>query len=575
VSFNTLIGKTIGQYRIVSEIGRGGMAIVYKAEQVSLNRFVALKVLLPTYTGDTSSAERLQREARAAAGLDHPNIVNIYEVGEYEGLHYIAMKFIEGQPLDDILQAEGAIPADRAIRILAQVASALDYAHRRNLVHRDIKPSNIIVGPGDRVTLTDFGLVKATGTETLTNSGALVGTPAYMSPEQARGVELDYRADIYSLGVVCYEMLTGRPPFQGNPLSIILAHASQDPPPLRSFRPEIAPATEAVVLRALAKEPKDRFATAGEFIATLRQTLLRPSGDNIAMPASSAATSAGAPARKMSRGWIFVAVVLALLALLAVVYLGLGNARIGRLLRARFVPTPAVVAASSTDTPTPAATSAAASPTLASPTPSATATLALPTATTSGAVVAVDTNTPAATATATSAPSPTATAIPPTASPTSAPTATATVAPTATATPAPAATRPASPPAPIVLLGPADGQSFQPSDVPTLSWSWAGALGPAEQFVVVIDRVPPPPNTGVWHDYQLTRGLSISVPVYIGQTTADGRLEWYVQVMRSPRVDAGVLSGALVGQPSARRTFYWKASAPSGGPGPQPTPTRD
>ena len=242
---NSLIGKTIGQYRIISEVGRGGMAVVYKAEQPSLNRFVALKVLFPNFTGDASSVERLQREAQTAAGLDHPNIVDIYEVGEQDGLHYIAMKFIDGRPLDKVLEETRVLPTDRALRIMAQVASALDYAHRQNLVHRDIKPSNVLIGDGDRVTLTDFGLVKATGTATLTSSGALVGTPIYMSPEQARGVETDYRGDIYSLGVVCYEMLTGRPPFTGNPLSIILAHASQNPPPLRTMRADVPPWVEA------------------------------------------------------------------------------------------------------------------------------------------------------------------------------------------------------------------------------------------------------------------------------------------------------------------------------------------
>jgi len=549
------------------------MAIVYKAEQPSLNRFVALKILLPSFTGEDASVGRLQREAQAAAGLDHANIVSIFEVGEYDGLHYIAMKFVEGQPLDALLQEQKMLPPDRVVKILAQVASALDYAHRRNLVHRDIKPSNILIGADDRVTLTDFGLVKATGTATLTNSGALVGTPAYMSPEQARGVETDYRADIYSLGVVCYEMLAGRPPFEGNPLSIILAHASQMPPSLRSFRAGISPAAEAVVLRALTKEPQDRYATAGEFIAMLRQALTRPA-DDFAAPISTTASAvaprpalAPTPTPHRPMGWV---VGTAATAVVVVASLGAlwGTGAIdpprlfGRTPSTVPAVTAAIIAPAATSSATPLPATLTPTPRPPSPTPSATllppmATFtAAPTASATASATFQPTATLAPAPTDTVAPAPTATARPPTTTP-------ATLAPTV---------------ATLQLLGPADGQAFRASEVPLLVWSRSVPLAGDEQFVVVIDRVPPPPNTGVWHDYHITRATSLSAPDYLAQTTADGKFQWYVQVMRSPRVDGGILAGESVGASSARRSFSWEAvptPAPGDGqPGPRPTPTR-
>jgi serine/threonine-protein kinase len=586
VSTNVLIGKTLGQYRIVSTIGRGGMAIVYKAEQSTLNRFVALKVLLPTFTGEDASVTRLQREAQAAAGLDHPNIVAIYEVGEDEGLHYIAMKYIEGQPLDAILKEQKGLPPDRVIKILAQVASALDYAHRRNLVHRDIKPSNVIVGPDDRITLTDFGLVKSMGTTTLTSSGALVGTPAYMAPEQARGEETDYRADIYSLGVVAFEMLTGRPPFEGNPLSIILAHASQTPPSLRALRAAIPPAAEAVVARALAKEPGERYGTTGEFVVALRKAFTRP-GEAPATPPigvaptptpaasvspmpAAAAVPAPKSARRFSPRLLWLALIPLFLAAAALV-IGLGSWG-GRPLYSYLIggqaptPTSTTVVVADTATPLPPSDTPAPTQIPATATPSPTRPLPSPTPSTT------PTPRPPATATVTAAPpSPTITAPP----------ATATAAPSATPSPSPAPTRaPATaipPAATIQLLEPAAGQAFRRTDTPVLRWSRSAPLAAGEQFVVVIDRVPPPPNTGVWHDYHITSAQTLTAAAYLAQTTADGRFEWYVQVMRAPRADNGVLAGELVGSPSPKRIFTWEIipTPTPGGSGPGPTPTRD
>lgn len=549
---NTLIGKTIGQYHILSEIGRGGMAVVYKAEQTSLDRFVALKVLFPNFTGDSTSVERLYREAQAAARLDHPNIVEIYEVGEHEGLHFIAMKYVDGEPLDAILQ-QGPMPPARALKILAQVASALDYAHRHNVVHRDIKPSNIIVSAGDRITLTDFGLAKGTGSATLTSSGALVGTPAYMSPEQARGDEIDYRADIYSLGVVAYEMFAGRPPFTGNPLSIIMAHASQTPPPLRQFRPDLPAGVEAAVMKALAKEPAERYATAGEFAAVLRQALTKPAPSPTTQPVSEAART---PAAGRSRLVWGIAGTIAVVTLIV----GLGawaTSQRGRL-AAPPLETPSVLAAAPTESvpavvPSPTNIPPAAS----TPTP-------LPTAT------AAPTFTPTASFTATPSPAPTATW---TASP--APTDTPTSLPTATFT------RPARTPVPAVslsLVAPADGQAFAPDQTPVLSWSSSRPLAGDEAYVVIIERVPPPPHSGIWYDYHITRDTSLPAPRYLAETSADGQFTWYVQVMRGAKLENAQLQGSIVGQPSPRRMFTWRPSPPAGGgtaPTPRPTPTRD
>ncbi len=264
-----LIGQKLGQYQIISEIGRGGMAIVYRAYQTSLNRYVAIKILPPQFTFDEMFVERFLHEARAAAGLKHPNIVTIHDVGVENGVYYIVMEEIAGRPLNLIQERESPWALERMIRIMGQIASALDFAHGSGVVHRDIKPSNILVGPGDHATLTDFGIAKAAAGTGLTRTGVIVGTPEYMSPEQAMGETVDHRADIYSLGVICYELLGGRVPFTGEMLSVMLAHAYGQPPPLRSLNPRLTPAVEQVIHTAMAKKPGERYAPAGAFVADL------------------------------------------------------------------------------------------------------------------------------------------------------------------------------------------------------------------------------------------------------------------------------------------------------------------
>jgi serine/threonine-protein kinase len=275
-SFN-LVGKWLGNYQILEELGRGGMAVVYRAYQPSLNREVALKVLSPQLAFDEQFVERFQREARAAAGLNHPNIVTIYDVGQQDSYHYIVMELLEGQTLRQLIEREGALPPLRTTRIVEQVAGALDYAHQRGFIHRDVKPSNIFVGPGDRVTLTDFGIAKAAWGTRLTQTGTLIGTPEYMSPEQVQGQEASARSDVYALAVVAYQMLSGQVPFEGTtPHAVLYKQVHEAPPSLSSLRPGLPPALEGVLRRGLAKDPAARYASAGAFARALSRAVGAP-----------------------------------------------------------------------------------------------------------------------------------------------------------------------------------------------------------------------------------------------------------------------------------------------------------
>jgi len=268
-----LIGTTMGQYQILDELGRGGMAVVYKAWQPSLRRYVALKVLLPYLGGDPEFIQRFQQEAIVAANLSHPHIVTIYEVGQQEGYIFIAMEYVEGKSLEQVILDQGALPLERAIRILRQVAEALDYAHKRRFLHRDIKPANILLAEDDRVVITDFGIAKALegsgATARLTASGTVLGTPAYMSPEQIQGLPVDHRSDLYALGIVAYEMLSGQVPFDGTTTALLYAQVNNPPPAISRLTPGLPAHVEWVISRMLAKQPEERFMTAGEFVEAL------------------------------------------------------------------------------------------------------------------------------------------------------------------------------------------------------------------------------------------------------------------------------------------------------------------
>ena len=281
-----LIGRKLGNYEIVEELGRGGMAAVYRAHQPSLNRDVAIKVLAPQLSFDQQFVERFQREARAAAKLRHPNIVVIHDVARQQEIYYIVMELLEGRTLKQLIEDEGSLSPDRATRIAQQVAGALDYAHEQGFVHRDIKPANIFVGKNDHTTLTDFGIAKAaTETQHLTRTGMLIGTPEYMSPEQAEGEMVDYRTDLYALGVVLYQMLAGRAPFQSTtPHATLHAVIYEPPPPLRQLRPDLTPALESVVMKSISKQPADRYQSGGEMVAALRASLTGRPPVTVAIP---------------------------------------------------------------------------------------------------------------------------------------------------------------------------------------------------------------------------------------------------------------------------------------------------
>src|SRR5262245_31305469 len=267
-----LLGRTIGRFEILSELGRGGMAVVYRARQTDLERTVALKVLPPELSLDQSYIARFRQEARSAAALEHPHIVPIYEVGAAEGLQYIAMKYIAGRTLKDDVQERGALPIPQAAALLEQVADALDYAHSQGVIHRDIKPSNIMVAQNGWVYLTDFGLARGSTTSGLTMAGTVMGTPEYMSPEQAQGLAtIGPPTDIYALGVVLYALLTGNMPSQADtPMGMLIARLQYAPRPPREYRGDLPMPVEDVIMRALARRSEARYATDGALVQALK-----------------------------------------------------------------------------------------------------------------------------------------------------------------------------------------------------------------------------------------------------------------------------------------------------------------
>lgn len=261
--------RAIGPYRIERELGAGAMGTVFQALHTGLDRTVALKVLRPDMVQDPDAIRRFLREARSIARLEHPNVVAVYDAGEVDGLYYIAMKLLEGETLLSLLARTGPLPTDRIVGIGAQIASALDYAHARDVVHLDVKPANVIVGASDRTVLTDFGIAQALHPGA-TRTGTIAGTPLYMSPEQIEGHQVDSRADLYSLGLVLYEMCVGHPPFQGQFITVMYAHLHTPVPDLRETVPDIPPELAKVIHRALAKNASERYQTAGDMVRALR-----------------------------------------------------------------------------------------------------------------------------------------------------------------------------------------------------------------------------------------------------------------------------------------------------------------
>ena len=276
-------GARVAGYRLEERIGQGGMAVVFRAHDERLNRPVALKLLAPALAGNPELRQRFLSESRAAAAIDDPHIVPVFAAGEADGLLYIAMRYVAGGDAQSLLKREGPLPAGRAADVVSPVGSALDAAHRAGLVHRDVKPSNMLLdalpGRPAHVYLSDFGLSKSvSSTSGMTEAGAILGTLAYMSPEQVRSKPVDARSDQYALACSAFELLTGAVPFQrGDPASLMYAHLSVSPPSLTSRRPDLDPAADVVLARALAKEPGGRYASCGEFADALRGALgLRP-----------------------------------------------------------------------------------------------------------------------------------------------------------------------------------------------------------------------------------------------------------------------------------------------------------
>ncbi len=269
---DTLINTVFdGRYRIMRKLGSGGMADVYLAEDEELGRRVAIKILNDRHANDEQFVERFRREAKNAAGLSHPNIVSIYDRGEAEGTYYIAMEYLDGRNLKELVVARGPLPIPDTIEATRQVLAALRFAHRKGVVHRDIKPHNVMADADGRLKVTDFGIARA-GVSQMTEAGSIIGTAQYLSPEQARGTAVDQRSDLYSIGIVLYEMLTGQVPFTGDsPVEIAMKHLSDTPRPPSLLRPEIPPDLDMVVLRALAKSPEDRFQTAEEMDEELQR----------------------------------------------------------------------------------------------------------------------------------------------------------------------------------------------------------------------------------------------------------------------------------------------------------------
>jgi serine/threonine protein kinase len=265
----------IAGYRIEEVAGRGGMGVVYKAQHIHLGRTVALKLLNPELAASEEFRERFIREARAAAELEHPNIVPVYDAGEVEGRLYLAMKFIEGSDLAEMIEQDGRLSVERTMPLMEQLASALDTAHDHGLIHRDVKPANALLEDGDRLYLTDFGLTRRVdSTRPLTATGRAVGTAAYLAPEQIRGEPLDRRVDVYALGCVLYQCLSGQPPYlRDTDMLIMWAHVGAEPPSLSTEVPGLPSAVDRVIKKALAKSREDRYDTCGQLVSEMARAL--------------------------------------------------------------------------------------------------------------------------------------------------------------------------------------------------------------------------------------------------------------------------------------------------------------
>ena len=317
------VGSVVdGRYNVQAKIGGGGMADVWLAEDSHLQRRIALKVLHRRFAQDREFVMRFQREAESAAGLQHPNIVSVFDRGEWEGTYYIAMQYIEGPTLKQLI--DSGITVEQGVAVIRQVLQAAGYAHRQGIVHRDLKPQNVLVDPEGKAVVTDFGIARA-GVSEITQTGSVMGTPHYLSPEQAQGFDVTAVSDLYSVGVMLYEALTGRVPFEGeSAVAVAMKQVSQMPQRPSSIQPRVSPALDAVVMRALEKDPGQRFQSADAFIAALDQAMREPGGAGrgttsfaalppvVATPVEEEQEDPEA-ARKRRRNWWILAALVAIL----------------------------------------------------------------------------------------------------------------------------------------------------------------------------------------------------------------------------------------------------------------------
>ncbi|KLU62403.1 serine/threonine-protein kinase PrkC [Peptococcaceae bacterium CEB3] len=265
------MGKILGsRYEIMEQIGAGGMAVVYRAKDLLLNRIVTVKVLRDQFAADEEFSARFRREAEAAAGLSHPNIVSIYDVGREGATQYIVLEYVEGHNLKEIIREQAPLPPERSLHIVRQIAQAIGHVHAHHIIHRDIKPHNILISDDDWARVTDFGIAQTDTAVTLTHTGGIVGSVHYLSPEQARGESSSEQSDLYSLGIILYELVTGKLPYDGEtPIAVALKHLREHPLSPRQLNPRVSPSLEAIIMRAIAKDPNQRYPSAQAFLEDL------------------------------------------------------------------------------------------------------------------------------------------------------------------------------------------------------------------------------------------------------------------------------------------------------------------
>jgi eukaryotic-like serine/threonine-protein kinase len=328
-----MVGDVLAdRYELEELIGTGGMSSVFRAHDTLLDRKVALKILHEQYSDDAEYVERFRREARAVAALSHPNIVTVIDRGDHDGRQFIVFEHVDGENLKRLIERSGPLPVDQALHLAVQVARGLAFAHREGLVHRDVKPQNVLLNGDGRAKVTDFGIARSLHVQRgMTQTGTVLGTSDYIAPEQAQGQRVDEQSDVYSLGVVCYELLTREVPFPGeNFVAVAMRHINEEPPSVRAVRPDVPPRVDAAVRRAMAKDPDDRFPTMSDFCRELEACLEELQGTRVLTPVR----PAGRRRRRHGSGpWPLVVALAALVAIGAVVYVLIHGPGVTRLER--------------------------------------------------------------------------------------------------------------------------------------------------------------------------------------------------------------------------------------------------